>query len=242
MLVIDRYARRELFVADGKIKAAMDERMSAKAEDAAAAAKANAGWVEGYAAVWDNVDSQFERMLKGCFARSIKEAVAARKVKLMARHFRDGGDAFECIGTIVEAREDDIGLWIRAEFASSDDAQSIRAKIVEGHIKGLSVGYMAIRFEIVNEEQEDGTTIQTVNHTECKLVEVTVTVRPANELAGITAAKSLSSNSPVAQVIGKTVAGSSAEAPAATTTPPDLPRMKREIELRRKRLALFGIE
>ncbi len=170
---IDRNARR--------ISHSPDARLMAKA----APQPGDSGWIEGYAAVWGNVDGAGEVMDKGCFARSIGEVVGAGKVKLMSMHYRDGGDALQCIGTITKAREDDYGLWIHADLSSVAAAQDIRTKVLEGHIKSLSVGYRPIKWATRN---VDGVAI--VAHTECALGEVTVTVKPANELALITAAKS----------------------------------------------------
>jgi len=233
-VVIDRYARRELTTPDAKLVAKAQE-----------SEKSDAGWLEGYAATWDNIDLSGQVMVKGCFARSIKEAVAAGKIKLMSRHFKEGGDAFECIGTITEAKEDDVGLWIRAEFAGTADAQSIRTKVVEGHVKGLSVGFMPLRYEIRNTESEDGSVRDVVAHLESKLVEVTTTVKPVNDMAEIVAAKSIpaAAHGSVAQTIGKSISASSAVAPAGKTqSPPDLPRIRRDIALKRARLSLLDTE
>jgi HK97 family phage prohead protease len=242
---IDKHARRVMSVADAQLKAkSMDE-------------SGDPGWVEGYAAVWDNVDRQNEVMIKGCFARSIAQSVPAGKVKLMSKHFRDGGDSVECIGTVTQAKEDDIGLWVHADFSSTEDAQKIRVKILEKHIKGLSVGYWPVRWEVRNQTQ-NAETIQTVAHLETHLGEVTTTVKPVNELAGITAAKSINEATPpknggegkdpapqnAAQNTGKpsepAPGGPPATPPAGKTEPLDLPRIKRDLALKRARLGLLA--
>jgi len=92
----------------------------------------------------------------------------------------------EVVGTITQAKEDDRGLWIHADFASTDHAQEARKLAVEGHVSGLSIGYNAIAAAPLT---EDGKTI--IELTELRLLEVTLTARPANELAAVTAAKEL---------------------------------------------------
>jgi HK97 family phage prohead protease len=256
---IDKHARRVMRAADPKLKAKAIEQGAA-----------DPGWIEGYAAVWNNLDRQNEVMVKGCFARSIAQAVPAGKVKLMATHFRDGGDALECIGTITQAKEDDYGLWIHADLASTDDAQNIRAKVVEGHISSLSVGYVPIRWEVRNTEMENGEVVQTIAHLETRLAEVTTTVRPANELATITAAKS-ENHTDTTPTNGGAATGASgvtppnaaqntgkasdqapgvasgktappATSPAGQPAPLDLPRIKRDLVLKRARLGLLTSE
>jgi len=143
------------------------------------------GWIEGYLAVFGNVDQQDERILPGAFTKTIQERVPTGKVPLMAMHFGWGGDVNEVIGTITEAREDAKGLWIHADLSKVSLAQDIRTKILEGHVRGLSVGYRVIQAASVVEE---GKTVMELS--ELMLREGTVTVKPANEEAGITDAKS----------------------------------------------------
>jgi len=155
----------------------------------------DAGWMEGHGAVFGNVDEQRERIKKGAFKKTIKERVPAGKVKLMARHFAHGGDTLEVIGTITEAKEDDFGLWIHAEFSARPLAQEIRQMIVDGHVNGLSIGYIPKKW---TDTEEDGKTVRDL--LEIMLLEVTVTTMPANELATITAAKAVTEAAEALQV------------------------------------------
>jgi len=131
--LIDRHARRLLHNPEAKLKA----KIRTAADDH--------GFIEGYAAVWGVVDKQNEVIAKGAFQRSISQTVLAGKVKLMAQHFRDGGDVLECLGTITDAKEDDYGLWIHADLSSVDLAQHVRTLINEGHVKTLSVGFRPVK-------------------------------------------------------------------------------------------------
>lgn len=145
------------------------------------------GYIEGYAAVFGNVDQQGESIRKGAFAKTIQDRVPAGKCKLMVRHFAHGGDTLEVIGTITEAKEDEFGLWIHAELSGVQIAQDTRQKVTEGHVKGLSVGYNVMDWGFV---EMDGKA-DIIELRELRLLEVTVTANPANELAAITAAKAL---------------------------------------------------
>lgn len=146
----------------------------------------DAGWIEGYAAVFSNVDEQRERVKPSAFKKTIKERVPAGKVKLMVRHYAHGGDTLEVIGTLTEAKEDDFGLWMHAELSATSVAQETRRKIVEGHVNGLSIGYIKKKW---TDTEEDGKMVRDL--LELMLLEVTVTTIPANELATITAAKAV---------------------------------------------------
>jgi HK97 family phage prohead protease len=217
-IILDKHARR--------ILRPLAAKLSAKATDL------SSGWIEGYAATWGNVDLQGHMMLRGCFARSIEQAIPAKKVKLMSKHYLYGGDCIECIGTVTAAREDDYGLWIHAELSAVQLAQDIRTKILEGHVDGLSVGFFPILWDFRKTSDPAAKGNDVVAHTECKLAEVTVTVIPVNEQALITAAKSQSEiSTPSSPSAGKNAPDAAAiVAPVTPPMPRSSPRNRREIE------------
>ncbi len=145
------------------------------------------GFVEGYAAVFGNVDLQGEMIRKGAFAKTLQEVVPQGKVKLMLTHFAHGGDVTDMIGTITEMREDDFGLWFHAQFDEDDLSQKIRRKVVQGKIRASSIGFSMIRWAFVNMDDSGDMILE---HVEAKALEVTLTLRPANPLALLTGAKS----------------------------------------------------
>lgn len=159
-----------------------DAQLQAKARDGAD--DTDPGWIEGYVAVFGNVDLMRERIMKGAFAKTLKEKVKSGKVPLMVRHFAHGGDVMEVIGQVTEAKEDDHGLRIKARLSKVATAQDVRTKILEGLVSGLSVGYRVIQYSI---SEEGGKSIY--NLLELTFEEATVTVKPVNELAGITSSK-----------------------------------------------------
>jgi HK97 family phage prohead protease len=164
---------------------------SAKALSFAPTEESKNGYLEGYVAVYGNIDSYGDRIVRGALAKSISERVPAGKVPLVTRHFAHGGDGEDAIGLITQAREDDYGLWIHAEYSADPEAQRMRAKIEEGIVWGLSIGYELVKWQEVKEGER-----YVLEILEMKFLEGTVTCRPANELAVITAAKSLRNELP----------------------------------------------
>lgn len=141
-----------------------------------------AGTIEGYASTWD-LDEGGDIIVKGAFAKTIKERVPASKVKLLDSHH---WDASHTIGTVTEAKEDDTGLYIKATFASTDDAQAIRTKVQEGHLDRFSIGYAVFkdRYERVGDR-----VVRYID--ELALYEVSVVPLPMNENAAVTGVKTV---------------------------------------------------
>lgn len=217
----------------------------------ALAAAADNGWLEGYAAVYGNTDAQGEIILPGAFARSIGQVIPAGKIPLMIKHQAAGGDVTETIGLVTEAREDDHGLWIHAEFSAVKNAQDTRQKVLEGSITGLSVGFRDIRATI-EPMMVGGVEKPAIMHRECALVEVTVTNRPANLQAEITGAKSADSIEPLNEkaipdaasqgtaVLAPVGTAQGKSAPANTAaTPPASHAIARDLAHRERRLELL---
>jgi hypothetical protein len=123
----------------------------------------------------------------------------------MVKHLAYGGDVLDTIGTVVEAKEDEYGAWFHAPLSSVDIAQRARTLVLEGHVRTCSVGYLPVKWnwltmdEYVDGMDEDAkaaahsmdSEAKILEHTEIKWLETTLTVIPMNELAVLTAAKSL---------------------------------------------------
>lgn len=145
------------------------------------------GWIEGYLAVYGNVDHDHERIQYGAFAKTIQERVPKGEIPLMVKHMAHGGDVMEVVGIITHAEEHQKGLWVHADFLSDATSQAVREKAVKKAVRGLSVGYNVIRWAAAKDP--DGRDI--VDLLELRLIEGTVTVKPVNELAQIYKAKAL---------------------------------------------------
>ena len=152
-------------------------------------------YVEGYASTFDNVDQGGDVVRKGAFKKTIKDHLKARLMKFMSVHFAYGGGTPEVIGTVVEAKEDKYGLWVKFEMARTQLAREAYGMIVDKHVSGLSIGYSVINggWIVVDE-------IDIYELKELRLWEVTATPFPMNELAAITSAKALRE---ISEKIGK---------------------------------------
>lgn len=176
-ITVDRNAPRWIYLPKGKL--------------AAKALEANGdngpGYIEGYASVFGNVDEQAEIVKPGAFSKTIGERVPAGKVKLMRRHLAQGGGTDDVIGTITSAKQDEYGLWYHADLSATPEAQSVRQKVLEGHVTGNSIGYFPVTWHF--ERTPAGKEVLALD--EVKLLEVTVTPFPVNELAQVNMAKSI---------------------------------------------------
>ncbi len=114
-------------------------------------------------------------VLRGAFAKTLTENLAKGGYPLMARHFGDfeGTDTEAVIGSIRKAHEDEVGLWVEAEFAKTPRAQNVRQLVADGHIRGLSIG------GYVMQQSDARNSSGGYDITEFKLAEGTVTPFPA---------------------------------------------------------------
>ncbi len=191
--------------------------------------KVAAGYIEGYASVFDIVDLAGDVIRRGAFAKTIAESVPAGKVKLMVQHLSKGGSTMEVIGTVTQAREDEFGLWIHADLSSDATAQEARIKAVEGHVTGLSIGYKEIQ---TGKAILDNRPVNEVK--EIRLYEVTLTPFPMCVEAGVTSAKDITPPQPEKS---KAVdADAKAHQPDTAIVPP--PTVDWGIVIRRRRLAM----
>jgi HK97 family phage prohead protease len=140
------------------------------------AAAGDAGELEGYASVFGNVDQGGDVVVPGAFKKTLADWSRSRQpLPLIADHDLSTGGV---IGSVKQAREDGVGLWIRAGFSSTAKAQDIRAKMLEGHLKGMSFTYEAVRHYMGTVSGKAVRYLQ-----ELKLFEATVTPFPMNTLA-----------------------------------------------------------
>lgn len=136
------------------------------------------GRINGYAAVFNNVDLQGDIIRPGAFARTVNERVVAGKVVLMTRHFAFGGDTSEAIGLIDRAEETAKGLKISAKLFGDARSQEAREKVKQApNAWGMSVGFKTIRSA---DNRDKSGEIIGKELLELALYEVTLTLVPAN--------------------------------------------------------------
>lgn len=143
----------------------------------------DAGEVELYAAVFNNVDRVDEVILPGAF-KNLDEFV--RDGWLGVNHDMKGmGHA-----TIESAVQDDRGLLLKANFHSTAAAQELRTIVKERKERGKSVK-ASIGYAVTSDshEKREGRKVRLLKGID--LFEASIVNLPANPLAGVGAVKSL---------------------------------------------------
>lgn len=142
---------------------------------------------EGYASTFGNIDRGNDRVMKGAFSDSIKEMQKrASKVpntdykKLMPVLWQHQHD--NPIGSFVEMKEDDRGLWVKGILPKEDDF--VRGRVIP-QMKAGSVSDMSIGYQIVD-YSKDG---DTWNLEKLRLWETSLVTIPMNAEANVTGFK-----------------------------------------------------
>src|SRR5258708_11119937 len=134
------------------------------------------GELEGYVSVFGNVDQRGDVVLPGAFANTLRYwSKQAQPMPLIADHDLASEGV---IGSVHNAREDTTGLRVKARFSADRKAQSIRTKMIEGHLRGMSFTYETVKQHLGTVAGKSVRYLQ-----EVKLFEATVTPFPMNELA-----------------------------------------------------------
>jgi uncharacterized protein len=135
------------------------------------------GRFAGYASVFDVVDSQNDIILRGAFAKTLRERKGG--IKLLWQHQMD-----EPIGIIEKIFEDTRGLYVQGRLLLSvARAREAYDLVKAGALEGMSIGYSPVSFDF-----EPKTGVRRIH--EVSLWEVSLVTFPANAAAGITVVKS----------------------------------------------------
>lgn len=125
------------------------------------------GSIEGYGAVFGNVDSYGDIILPGAFASVGNNG---RKVKMLWQH-----DPSQPIGVWDEMREDARGLYVKGRILTNVEKGRDAVALMEaGAIDGLSIGYRT-----KDSEWKDGNRYLK----EVELWETSIVTFPSNEMA-----------------------------------------------------------
>ena len=96
--------------------------------------------ISGYAAIFGNVDKANDMLIRGCFAKSIRdrgpESAANDKIICLWMH-----DMKEPIGTITKLIEDEIGLYFEAKIDEIELGDRCLIQLESGTINQFSIGY-----------------------------------------------------------------------------------------------------
>lgn len=145
----------------------------------------NSGEFEGYASVFNVVDSYETEIARGAFKESLSAWQGKRRLPAMLwQHKTD-----EPIGVYTDMREDEQGLYVKGRLLVQDDPLAKRAHshLKAGSINGLSVGFITEQDRY--DEARDVRVITKVN-----LMEVSLVTFPANQSATITKVRAALSN------------------------------------------------
>lgn len=133
------------------------------------------GSIEGYGAIFGNIDRGRDVVNKGAFSESLK---TDHKVKMLWQH-----DPYQPIGVWDEVYEDEKGLRVKGKILADVKAgQEAAALVKAGAINGLSIGYRVLEF---SEEKVDGSWVRYVEKAE--LWEVSLVTFPMNPVATLDA-------------------------------------------------------
>jgi len=123
------------------------------------------GEFEGYASVFNDVDSYGDTSAPGAYKNTLQSR--ERSVKMRWNHFGP------VIGKWLKMEEDEKGLFVRGQLTPGHSvASDVHASLKHGAIDGLSIGFFARGYE----EDEDGKRTLT----DIELVEVSVVEEPAD--------------------------------------------------------------
>ena len=148
------------------------------------------GYIEGYASTWiKEPDSYGDIVREGAFAKSLAERWNGGKgIPFLWSHKMDELDAF--IGT-ADAEEDDKGLFFRAYFNDTPEAQKVRGLYKSGALSKFSFAYDVKDAGTV--KLEDGRKANELR--ELDLYEISAVLVPANDDAGVVDVKAGRRNS-----------------------------------------------
>lgn len=153
---------------------------------------AKTGAFSGYGAVFGNIDSHGDVILKGAFRDSLKDWKKAKKLPpMLVQH---GGwmmtdmDALP-IGKWESMEEDDTGLKVEGRLINLDTerGKNIYGAMKEGVLDGMSIGYRVKEFSFGTKPDEPRRTLKKID-----LVELSVVTFPANGKARVDAVKAAS--------------------------------------------------
>lgn len=147
------------------------------------------GYIIAYASTFDrDPDCYGDVVAKGAFLKSLaKHEAENNPIQFLFGHRTD--DPMYNIGTVIEAKEDERGLLVTAEFdPSNEKAQYARKLVKEGRLKKLSFAYDVIdQATVVLEDGRKANELREVDIFEVSLVPI-----PANQHAEVVLAKDAS--------------------------------------------------
>lgn len=123
---------------------------------------------EGYSAAWSE-DLGDDEIVRGAFAKTIGFFKAGQKaITLIDSH--QYGSVLNAYGDLVDATEDDKGLWSKWELIPGDDGQRILDRLKGRAVRKMSIGYIPVRYEFVTKAERRVRRLLEINWEETSLV------------------------------------------------------------------------
>lgn len=134
--------------------------------------EAGEGVIEALVATYD-VDSIGDQIVPGAFSKSLEEwASRDQAIPFIWSHMHDDIDAY--LGDVLEAKETDDGLWVKAQLDLEDEKTRKAYRL----LKGGRVRNYSFAYEVIDSNAKDGG----INElTELKLFEVGPTLIGMNQ-------------------------------------------------------------
>ena len=147
--------------------------------------KADHGTISGYASTWTREpDSYGDIVAKGAFAEHIAQIKEeGRVLPFLFNHKADDLSAY--IGTVIELKEDDHGLYFEGTFDDTPEGQRARELALDGRLCKFSFAYDVL--EAVEVTLEDGRKANELR--KLNIHEVSLVMYPANPDTSVVSVK-----------------------------------------------------
>ena len=147
--------------------------------------KASGGRLKGYASTFGlPPDSYGDIIDRGAFSEWLREwRTKGKPLPLLDSHSMTSVRSI--VGKLVEAKEDDYGLWTAFELLDGPDGEEVRRRVAAGLLNGLSIGYHVKDTRQPTESEREAGVRRVL--TSVHLAEISVVIAPANDLARLVA-------------------------------------------------------
>jgi|32_taG_2_1085360.scaffolds.fasta_scaffold04027_6 HK97 family phage prohead protease len=150
-------------------------------------ANSNEGEFSGYGATFGNLDHTGDIIKAGAFAKSLNDwGMKGELPFLFAFH-----DMSRPIGDWLEMREDEKGLYVRGRLWTKGDRRIEDAVMAYNMLRGTGRKNLSIGYRVKDYEMQESVNGSVRILKEIDLIEVSIVPIPANDMAKITAVKSL---------------------------------------------------
>ncbi len=131
--------------------------------------------VSGHVSTFGNVDAQGDVVMHGAFDDTLK---SGRKVKFLMGH-----DSRMVLGTPLELKADDVGLFGRFKISRTQLGQDVHTLLKDGALDSFSIGYIP---EQISFDDSGVRLLEAIDLLECSVVAI-----PANDQALVTGVKAI---------------------------------------------------